>query len=115
METILTLGDKVPLEVREMRNHVKKLSSSSFGNLAEQHEQGLSAEEHDIMIVGFLVNKISTENAEDIFEELKKLAPSSQILSEVIIDKMMEKCEMEFDMIEFYSSFLCRFMSIKKT
>ena len=29
--TILTLGDKVPIEVREMRNQVKKLSSSNFG------------------------------------------------------------------------------------
>ena len=98
-----------------MRNHVKKLSSNNFGHQAEQYEQRLSSEEHDIMTVGFLINKISTENADEIFEELKKLAALSQILSEVIIDKIIEKCEMEFDMIKFYSSFFCRFMAIKKT
>ena len=75
-----------------MRNHVKKLSLSNFGHLAEQYEQSLSSEEHEIMIIGFLVNKISIENEEDIFEELRKFTTLSQTLSEVIIDKIIEKC-----------------------
>ena len=95
-----------------MRNQLKKLSSNNFSLHAEETEAKLSELEHQKMKVGFLTNKIAPENAEDMFEELRELITLSQTLSEVFINKMIEKCSMEFKTIEFYVSFLCKFTKI---
>ena len=37
-EIIIRIGDKIPIEVREMRNYVKKISQNSFAVSSQKRE-----------------------------------------------------------------------------
>lgn len=56
---MITLGDKIPLEVIEMKNYVKRASLNSYAVSSEKMEREKSEIELDKTMISFGLNKLA--------------------------------------------------------
>lgn len=74
---MITLGDKIPLEIKEMRNYIKKMSQSSFSVLSEQMELNKNEMEKCKTSIDLALNILTSENMAAIFADYEGLIPGN--------------------------------------